>query len=98
MSNSTRRAHLPRPTTLALALAALSCLPAHAQVATSTSMPEVVVSASGFEQDIKQAPASITVLTREELSKERFGNLTQALESVEGIDVGAAGAVGHANS
>ncbi|MNM19139.1 Colicin I receptor precursor [compost metagenome] len=90
MSNSTRRAHLPRPTTLALALAALSCLPAHAQVATTTSMPEVVVSASGFEQDIKQAPASITVLTREELSKERFGNLTQALESVEGIDVGAA--------
>nr|WP_314633628.1 TonB-dependent receptor [uncultured Janthinobacterium sp.] len=91
MSNRTRRAHLPRPTTLALALAALSCLPAHAQLATTASMPEVVVSASGFEQDIKQAPASITVLTREELSKERFGNLTQALESVEGIDVGAAG-------
>jgi len=91
MSNSTRRARLPRPTTLALALAALSCLPAHAQTGTPASMPEVVVSASGFEQDIKQAPASITVLTREELSKERFGNLTQALESVEGIDVGAAG-------
>jgi len=91
MSNRTRRAPLPRPTTLALALAALSCLPAHAQTGTPASMPEVVVSASGFEQDIKQAPASVTVLTREELSKERFGNLTQALESVEGIDVGAAG-------
>ncbi|MGK5073755.1 TonB-dependent receptor domain-containing protein [Janthinobacterium sp. ZB1P44] len=91
MSNRTRRAPLPRPTTLALALAALSCLPAHAQTGTPASMPEVVVSASGFEQDIKQAPASITVLTRQELSKERFGNLTQALESVEGIDVGAAG-------
>ncbi|WP_219134807.1 TonB-dependent receptor domain-containing protein [Janthinobacterium sp. UMAB-60] len=91
MSNRTRRAHLPRPTTLALAMAALSCLPAYAQTGTPASMPEVVVSASGFEQDIRQAPASITVLTREELSKERFGNLTQALESVEGIDVGAAG-------
>ncbi|WP_402720816.1 TonB-dependent receptor domain-containing protein [Janthinobacterium rivuli] len=91
MSNSPRRARLPRPTTLALALAALSCLPAHAQTGAPASMPEVVVSASGFEQDIKQAPASITVLTRQELSKERFGNLTQALESVEGIDVGAAG-------
>ena len=91
MSNSTRRARLPRPTTLALALAALSCMPAHAQTGAPASMPEVVVSASGFEQDIKQAPASITVLTRQELSKERFGNLTQALESVEGIDVGAAG-------
>ncbi|PLY43321.1 TonB-dependent receptor [Janthinobacterium sp. ROICE36] len=91
MSNSTRRPRLPRPTTLALALATLSCLPAYAQTGTPASMPEVVVSASGFEQDIKQAPASITVLTRAELSKERFGNLTQALESVEGIDVGAAG-------
>ncbi|WP_035817333.1 TonB-dependent receptor domain-containing protein [Janthinobacterium sp. RA13] len=91
MSNNPRRARLPRPTTLALALAALSCLPAHAQTGAPASMPEVVVSASGFEQDIKQAPASITVLTRQELSKERFGNLTQALESVEGIDVGAAG-------
>ena len=91
MSNSTRRPRLPRPTTLALAIAALACLPAHAQVAAPDSMPEVVVSASGFEQDIRQAPASITVLTRQELSKERFGNLTQALESVEGIDVGAAG-------
>ena len=90
MSHRTRRAPLPRPTTLALALAALSWLPASAQTGTPASMPEVVVSASGFEQDIKQAPASITVLTREELSKERFGNLTQALESVEGIDVGAA--------
>ena len=91
MSNSTRHPRLPRPTTLALALAALSCLPAYAQTGTPASMPEVVVSASGFEQDIRQAPASITVLTRAELSKERFGNLTQALESVEGIDVGAAG-------
>ncbi|MDN2712387.1 TonB-dependent receptor [Janthinobacterium sp. SUN118] len=91
MSNSTRRASLPRPTTVALAIAALSCLPAAAQTGAPASMPEVVVSAAGFEQDIKQAPASITVLTRQELSKERFGNLTQALESVEGIDVGAAG-------
>ena len=55
------------------------------------TMPTVVVTASGFEQAIREAPASITVLTREQLEKERFGNLAQALESVEGIDVGAAG-------
>ena len=82
---------MPRLTTLALSLAALSSTPAFAQDTSGESMPEVVVSAAGFEQDIKQAPASITVLTRDELSRERFGNLTQALESVEGIDVGAAG-------
>ena len=54
-------------------------------------MPTVVVTASGFEQAIREAPASITVLTRDQLEKERFGNLAQALESVEGIDVAAAG-------
>jgi outer membrane receptor for ferrienterochelin and colicins len=63
-------------------------LSAHALPAT---MPTVVVTAAGFEQTIREAPASITVLTREQLEKERFGNLAQALESVEGIDVGAAG-------
>ena len=84
-----RTRNMPRLTTLALSLAALSGT-AFAQDISTGTMPEVVVSAAGFEQDIKQAPASITVLTREELSRERFGNLTQALESVEGIDVGAA--------
>ena len=55
------------------------------------NMATVVVTASGFEQSIREAPASITVLSRDQLEKERFGNLAQALESVEGIDVGAAG-------
>jgi outer membrane receptor for ferrienterochelin and colicins len=89
----TLHARRTRPTRLALAitaLTALSCTSALAAPAENT-MATVVVSASGFEQDIKQAPASITVLTRSDLSQERFGNLTQALESVEGIDVGAAG-------
>lgn len=54
------------------------------------NMATVVVTAAGFEQSIREAPASITVLSREQLEKERFGNLAQALESVEGIDVGAA--------
>jgi outer membrane receptor for ferrienterochelin and colicins len=53
-------------------------------------IPSVVVTAAGFAQNVRQAPASITVLSREKLARERFGNLAQALESVEGIDVGAA--------
>nr|WP_156919946.1 TonB-dependent receptor [Comamonas composti] len=52
-------------------------------------MREVVVSASGFEQDIREAPASISVITRQDLEQKRFGNLAQALEDVEGVDVGA---------
>ncbi|RYZ65676.1 MAG: TonB-dependent receptor, partial [Proteobacteria bacterium] len=53
-------------------------------------LSEVVVSASGFEQAIKEAPASISVITRAELEQKRFNSLSEALSDVEGIDVGAA--------
>ncbi len=56
---------------------------------TATTLSEVVVSAAGFEQDIKEAPASITVISREQLQEKRVSNLAQALEDVEGVDVGA---------
>ena len=90
MSNSTRRARLPRPTTLALAVAALSCLPAHAQTGAPASMPEVVVSASGFEQDSKRRPPRAQCVTRQELS--RSASATYAGAGKRGrLDVGAAG-------
>lgn len=75
---------LIRPTLLALAAAA--CASASAQQATQT-MSEVVVSASGFEQELKQAPASISVVTRQELEQKNFRDLAEALQGVEGIDV-----------
>lgn len=50
---------------------------------------EIVVTASGFEQKITDAPASISVLSREELQEKRFGSLAEALGDVEGVDVGA---------
>lgn len=60
------------------------------QAQEAQQLKEVVVSASGFEQEIKNAPASITVIDRKELEKKRVGNLAEALADVEGIDVGAA--------
>ena len=81
-----------RPFRRSLLHAAIGMLPFAALAQTTPeAMPTVVVTASGFEQAIREAPASITVLTRAQLEQERFGNLAQALESVEGIDVGAAG-------
>ncbi len=63
-----------------------------------TQLQEVVVSASGFEQEIKNAPASITVITREELESKRITNIADALADVEGIDTGAsAGKTGGLN-
>ena len=106
MSYRDLRGVLPsRPSPLALLVAAICAsgaasaqTPSQSNAAAATELREVVVSASGFEQDIKEAPASITVIPREELAKGRFGSLTDALESVEGIDVGApAGKTGGLN-
>ena len=75
------------------ALAALSAAtgPAFAQANaapdTTQTLAEVVVSASGFEQELKQAPASISVVTREELETRQYRDLAEALQHVEGIDV-----------
>jgi len=74
------------PTLLALAAAA-ACASAGAQDAATTTLSEVVVSAAGFEQELKQAPASISVVSREELEKKNFRDLAEALQGVEGIDV-----------
>lgn len=63
----------------------IASLNAHAN--TNVTLDEMVVSASGFEQKITEAPASISVLTREELQQKQFSNLAEALEDVEGIDV-----------
>ncbi|MBS7350345.1 MAG: TonB-dependent receptor [Comamonas sp.] len=77
------RPSLLRPTLLALAAAA-ACASVQAQEAT---LSEVVVSASGFEQELQAAPASISVVTREELESKNFRDLAEALQGVEGVDV-----------
>ena len=44
-------------------------------------------SASGFEQKITDAPASISVVSNADLQKKRYSNLAQALDDVEGVDI-----------
>ncbi|MDX3924272.1 MAG: TonB-dependent receptor [Shinella sp.] len=53
----------------------------------ATVLEQVVVTASGFEQNVKDAPASITVVTREELEKGSYRDLTDALREVQGVAV-----------
>lgn len=48
---------------------------------------DVVVSATGFEQNVKDAPASISVISREEIEKGSFHDLTDALRSAQGVAV-----------
>lgn len=48
---------------------------------------QVVTSASGYEQKITEAPASISVISQEDLRKKKYSNLAEAIEDVEGVDV-----------
>ncbi|MFC3460225.1 TonB-dependent receptor domain-containing protein [Massilia haematophila] len=78
---------------LAAALYGAFLLPAAADASmTSTSgehgkMATVVVTAAGFEQKIADAPASISVITRAELEKRPFRDLTDALRDLEGVSI-----------
>lgn len=70
-------------------LALMVCQPAIADEADQQQKNDIVVTAAGYEQKIKEAPASISVIGREELQEKRFGSLAEALEDVEGVDTGA---------
>ena len=78
----------PRLSAVSLVVTSLFATPVFAQ--DSVELKEVVVTASGSEQEIKDAPASITVIDRAELQQKRFSSLAEALQDVEGVDVGAA--------
>ena len=49
---------------------------------------QVVTSASGYEQKITDAPASISVITQEDLQKKPYTNLLDAVKDIEGVDIG----------
>lgn len=45
----------------------------------------VVITAGGFEQNVEDAPASVTVISGEELAKGDIRSLTDALKGVQGV-------------
>jgi len=76
-----------RPSILAASVAAVSSTFSLHSVAQPTQLDELVVSASGFEQKVTDAPASISVISQQNLQQSQFSNLAEALETVEGVDV-----------
>ncbi|MFA5663461.1 ligand-gated channel protein [Castellaniella sp.] len=81
---------------LALAAAVLSSCAATAAAQSTDSAPvkqldNIVVTASGFEQMVEDAPASITVIPREELEKKAYRDVTDALRDVPGVVVTGGG-------
>ena len=86
-----RHRHLFVSTVLAAGAFALPALaqtvaPAHGGAA---QVEEVVVTASGFEQRIEQAPASISLISGETIRRQRAGSIAEILSDVPGVDVGA---------
>lgn len=72
-----------------LALAVTLTSSASLACAQPQMLGELVVSASGFEQQIENAPASISVVTREELEQKQFSSVAEAIADVPGVDVRA---------
>jgi len=54
----------------------------------ATDLDAIVVTASGFEQKIVHAPASISVITPEDLARRPYITLLDAVRDLEGVDVG----------
>ena len=76
----------PRPALLASVIATIVGSAAMAQ--TQENIEEVVVTASGFEQKLTDAPASISIISREDIISRPHVNLLDMLKYQEGVDIG----------
>ena len=65
-----------------------TCLPS---LAFSADEDTLVVSASGFEKKIKDAPASISVITKQQIEDQAYRDVTDALKDVPGVVVTGGG-------
>ncbi|WP_148252930.1 ligand-gated channel protein [Aidingimonas lacisalsi] len=83
-----------RKAALALAIIGASSGTVNAQEtvqADPQSLDDVVVTASGYEQQLVNAPASISVLNREDLEKRHYSDITDALRKVPGVVITGGG-------
>lgn len=59
----------------------------HAQESEVTTLDTTVVSAAGYAQDTREAPASVSVVTQEQVMTAPMTDVGMALEGVPGVDV-----------
>src|SRR5690625_2802573 len=75
--------------------AAVASLTAHHALADTVNLDAVtVVSASGFEQNIADAPASISSISGEELNKKSYTNVLDAIKNIPGVYMTGGGSMG----
>lgn len=58
-----------------------------AQAEEATEIRPVVVTATGYEQYIADAPASISIITKEDIAKQPAATIADVLKKVEGISI-----------
>jgi len=90
---NTRFSLPPRRTLVAALFGVLHTGFGHAQAQTTeaTTLSTVVVTAAGFEQAVEDAPASITVIPREELEQKAYKDVVDALRDVPGVTITGSG-------
>ena len=76
------------PLACALALCASPAFAQPAPTPAAVDFDPVVVTATGFEQKITDAPASISVVTPEDLAQRPYMTLLDAVRDLEGVDIG----------
>ncbi len=77
----------------AAAVSSLSMLATHAaaQSGQGTQLDEVTVTAGGYEQSVKDAPASISVITAAEIEKKSYTDVTDVLKNIPGVHIQGGG-------
>jgi outer membrane receptor for ferrienterochelin and colicins len=77
--------------TTVLAASVAAALPAQAEQPRAHRLPDVVISATATQRTTADAPASVTVVGREELSRRPIQDLTDVLRDVPGVTINGAG-------
>lgn len=69
------------------AVAAAVCVACLPSLGNAAEQDTVVVTATGFEQKIQDAPASISVITKQQIEDKAYRDVTDALKDVPGVVV-----------
>ncbi|MCC2603236.1 TonB-dependent receptor domain-containing protein [Sphingopyxis yananensis] len=86
--NGRRQTWLVRSSITALSLAYCTTAALADESADASGGNDIVVTAAGFEQKITDAPASISVISAEELEGRPYVTLLDAVRYLEGVDIG----------
>lgn len=80
-----------RPVVLGMVLAGMPVSAIHAAEAGDQNTETMVITASGFEQATAKAPASISVISRDQLEDRYYRDVTDALKRIPGVVVTGGG-------